>query len=56
MENLKLNNLNIIELNEKELILVEGGTSLWYDVAYAVGAFVGACVYMGECTQGNPHI
>lgn len=56
MKNLQLENLSIIELNQQELILIEGGTNMWYDIAYGIGAFLGGCYYMGQCAQGNPHI
>lgn len=54
MESLQLENLNLTVLNTQELSSIDGG--LWYEVAYAIGAFLGACVYMGQCAQGNPHI
>ncbi len=54
MKSLQLENLNLIELNTTELASIDGG--LWYEVAYAIGAFLGGCVYMGQCAQGNPHI
>lgn len=54
MKNLEL--LEVSELTQNEMISIDGGQSIWYDVFYAVGAFLRAGVEMGRGAQGNPHI
>lgn len=51
-----LNELDcVINLTASEEVQIEGGT-FWGDVAYVIGAIIGAGVTMGEGAQGNPHI
>ncbi len=54
MKNLEL--LEVSELTQNEMISIDGGRSLWYDVCYCLGAFWRAGVEMGRGAQGNPHI
>ncbi|MEJ5145415.1 hypothetical protein [Sphingobacterium sp. MYb388] len=45
-----MNNCNLIEINEQELSLINGGESAWYWVAYGVRS---AIEYLNEAGQGN---
>ena len=45
---MNLENLNVVELSIEENQEIEGGRSLWYDVAYGIGTLVRGLQSFGE--------